>query len=115
MVDSNGEEVLPRVISWRVTAVLNSGGSSTTGKVSLDAGGGELSSATSYGERRANSPASIVDKPSSKEAGLPTEESRRLGEYLHGPQPTTIYKHRTRANERRRLEYANMGLMSSKR
>ena len=113
--DSNCKEVLPRVTSGRATAVLNTEGSSTTGRVSLGTEDSELSLATSYGEGLADSSASTVDETSSKEAVLPAVESRRLGEYLHGPQRTTMYKGRTRADKRRRLEDTTAGLMSSKR
>jgi len=105
------KNVLRRVTSGRATAVLNTEGSSTTGRVSLDTEDSELSSATSYGEGLADSSASTVDETSSKEAVLPAAESRRLGEYLHGPQRTTTYKGQTTANERRRLEDATTGLM----
>ena len=60
------KEVLPRVTSGRATAVLNTEGSSTTGRVSLDTEDSELSSATSYGEGLADSSASTVDGTSSK-------------------------------------------------
>lgn len=70
-VDSNCEQVLPRVSSGRATVVLNNRGSSTTGKVSLEREGGKLSSATSYGEGLAGSSASTVDETSSKKSGLP--------------------------------------------
>lgn len=38
----------------------------------------------------------------------------RPEKYLPGPQPTTIYKCRTRAEERHRLADASMGLVSVK-
>lgn len=80
-VDSNCEQVLLRVSTGRATAVLNNRGSSTTGKVSLEREGGKLSSATSYGEGLAGSSASTVDETSSKKAGLPAAQSRKLVEY----------------------------------
>ena len=90
--------VLPRVISG--TAVLNTGATRTTGKVSLDTEGCELSSAPSYGEGLAGSSASTLDETSSKEAILPAAESRRFGGYLPGPQRTTTYKGGTKTPAR---------------
>jgi len=110
-VDSDCEEVLPWVTSGRATAVLITGSSSSTGKVSLDTEDSEQSLATSYGEGLAESSVSTVDGTSSREVVLPAAESRRLEEHLPGPNPNTSYKGRTRADERHRLEDTTTGLM----
>lgn len=66
----------------------------------------------SYGEGLTDSPASTVDKTSSKEGILPAE-SRRLEEYLPRPQHIKIYKGRTRADEKRLVAYVTLVLMTS--
>lgn len=75
-----------------MTAVPNTGGSSTTSRVPLGTEDGELSSVPSYRESLADLSVSTVNRTSKKEAVLSAVESRRLEEYLPGPQRMKITK-----------------------
>lgn len=81
-------------------AASDSGGPITISKVSFDTEGGELSSASPYGEGLADSSSSTVDGGSgvlggntgTQTAVLLATKSRRLAKYLPGPQRSIVVK-----------------------
>ena len=123
--DSSRDQKPPRITSGRAASEPDAGGLSSLSRVSLDTEGGELSSAPSCGEGLANSSASSAVNGSSglssgsnmdaagvQPAVLPAAESRRLAEYIPGPQRPTILAGHTRGDERRRQAKAPLGLVS---
>ena len=117
------EQAPPQSTLGRATSSPNAGGLSAQSVSSFDMEGGELFSVPSCGGLGNSSVTSTAKGNSGvssdsdvngagKQPGvLPAVESRRLGEYIPGPQCSTILEGRARGGERRRLYDAPLGLM----
>ena len=94
-----------------MTSPPHAGGLSAQSGVSL----GSLSNSSAISAPNENYGASSdcdVNGTGKQSAVMPAAESRRLAEYLPGPQRPKIIEGRTRGEERRRLAVTPLGLMS---
>lgn len=91
-VDFTYKQLPPRVTSGRVTSVPNTGGPSTTSRVSLDVKGDELSLATPFGEVLEDSSVSTVNWSSEQKVVLPRASRGGLGNICLGLNVRPIIK-----------------------
>ena len=108
---SGGKQAPPQSTSGGVTSPPDTGDVSAQSGISLESLSNSSAISTANGNCGASSDCD-VNGAGNHSAVLPAAESRRLAEYISGPQRPKILEGRTRGEERRRLAVAPLGLMS---